>query len=50
MFGVLIYYLTVNRDIQERLQDDIDDLFENKDPGEEISQDDINSMKYLDQV
>ena len=28
----------------------IDDLFENKRGGEDINQDDINDMKYLDQV
>ena len=50
MFGVLLYYLTVSQDIQTRLQEDIDDLFENKRGGEDINQDDINDMKYLDQV
>jgi len=49
-FGVLLYYLTINPDIQEKLQSDIDDLFETDAPGEEISQEDINNMKYLDQV
>ena len=49
-FGVLLYYLTINPDIQEKLQADIDDLFETKAPGEGVSQEDINSMKYLDQV
>ena len=50
VFGVLLYYLTVSQDIQTRLQEDIDDLFENKRGGEDINQDDINDMKYLDQV
>lgn len=50
MFGVLLYYLTVSQDIQTKLQEDIDDLFENKRGGEDINQDDINDMKYLDQV
>ena len=50
VFGVLLYYLTVNQDVQERLQADIDDLFESKGPGEDINQNEVNDMKYLDQV
>jgi len=50
VFGVLLYYLTISQDIQERLQADVDDLFESKNPGDDITQDDINDMKYLDQV
>ena len=50
MFGVLLYFLTVNPDIQSKLQDDIDELFESKKAGEEIKQDDVTGMKYLDQV
>ena len=45
VFGVLLYYLTVSQDIQTRLQEDIDDLFENKRGGEDINQDDINDMR-----
>jgi len=50
VFGVLLYFLTVNPDIQSKLQDDIDELFESKKAGEEIKQDDVTGMKYLDQV
>ena len=50
VFGVLIYFLTVNPDVQSRLQDDIDELFDGKEPGEELSQDDVTGLKYLDQV
>ena len=50
MFGVLLYYITMNEEIQSKLQDDIDELFEGKEPGEELSQDEVTGMKYLDQV
>ena len=48
--GVLIYYLTVYPEVQEKLQEEIDDLFESKDETEEITADDITKMTYLDQV
>ena len=50
MFGVLIYFLTMNPEVQSKLQDLIDDLFESKSPGEPVSQDDVTGLKYLDQV
>jgi len=50
VFGVLLYYITMNEEIQSKLQDDIDELFEGKEPGEELSQDEVTGMKYLDQV
>ena len=50
MFGVLIYFLTMNPEVQSKLQDDIDDLFDSKRPGEAVSQDDVTGLKYLDQV
>ena len=40
----------MNEEIQSKLQDDIDELFEGKEPGEELSQDEVTGMKYLDQV
>ena len=40
----------MNEEIQSKLQDDIDELFESKEPGEELSQDEVTGMKYLDQV
>ena len=50
MFGVLLYFLTMNPDVQSKLQDDIDDLFDSKRPGEPVTQDDVTGLKYLDQV
>ena len=50
MFGVLLYFLTMNPDVQNKLQDDIDDLFDSKRPGEPVTQDDVTGLKYLDQV
>ena len=48
--GVLGYYLTVFPDVQAKLQDEIDELFESKDDGEEITSEDVTNMTYLDQV
>ena len=50
MFGVLLYFLTTNPEVQNKLQDDIDDLFDSKRPGEAVTQDDVTGLKYLDQV
>ena len=50
MFGVLVYYLTAYPEVQEKLQEEIDEVFESKADGEEIDQDDVTNMKYLDQV
>jgi len=50
VFGVLAYYLAVYPDVQSRLQDEIDDLMEGKEEGEELTQEDITSMTYLEQV
>jgi len=49
VLGVLLYHLTVYPDVQTRLQDEIDELFDSKDEGEEITADDITNMTYLDQ-
>ena len=48
--GVLIYYLTVYPEVQARLQEEIDELFETEDDTDEITADDITNMTYLDQV
>ena len=48
--GVLVYYLVVYPEVQSRLQEEIDDLFDGKDEGEDLTQDDITGMAYLDQV
>ena len=48
--GVLTYYLVAYPEVQERLQDEIDELFDSKDEGEELQAEDLNKMKYMDQV
>ena len=40
----------MNPDVQSKLQDDIDDLFDSKRQGEAVTQDDVTGLKYLDQV
>ena len=40
----------MNPEVQSKLQDDIDDLFDSKSPGEPVTQDDVTGLKYLDQV
>ena len=47
---VLVYYLVVYPRVQSRLQEEIDELFDGKDEGEYLTQDDITGMVYLDQV
>ena len=47
---MVLYYLAVNPDVQSKLQEEIDEVFESKDTGEEIVADDITNMRYLDQV
>ena len=48
--AVLLYYLTVYPEVQRKLQEEIDDVLENKDEDQEIDADDITNMSYLDQV
>ena len=48
--SVLIHHLLFNQDVQERLQDEIDDIFADKSDDDELDQDDLNNMTYLDQV
>ena len=47
---VCLYYLAVNPDVQHKLQEEIDEMFESKDEGEEIDADDITNLRYLEQV
>ena len=47
---VILYYLAVNPDVQSKLQEEIDEVFDSKDTEEEIVADDITNMRYLDQV
>jgi len=50
VFGVTSYYLTAYPEVQARLQEEIDEVFNGKDEGEDIDADDITKMTYLDQV
>ena len=50
VFGVLAYHLTVYPEVQRRLQEEIDEVFDSKDEDDEITADDITNMTYLDQV
>jgi cytochrome P450 len=48
--SVLIYHLARNREIQERIQEEIDDIFENKNEDDHVDEKDLKDMPYLDQV
>ena len=48
--SVLIYHLARDQQIQERVQEEIDDIFENKNKDDQIEEKDLNEMPYLDQV
>ena len=50
VFGFLIYQIVVNPDVQAQLHEEIDDIFNNKEDGEDLSADDLTNMPYLDQV
>ena len=50
IFCVLVYYLAVYPEVQERLQQEIDDVLDSKEDDGDINQEDINSMTYLEQV
>jgi len=50
VMGVLTFYLAAYPEVQEKLQDEIDELFDSKDDGEELQAEDLTGMKYLDQV
>ena len=46
----MIYQIVVNPEIQSQLQEEIDDIFEGKEEGEDLSADDLTNMPYLDKV
>merc|ERR1711936_1079923 len=48
--GVLFYHLARNPDIQERAQEEIDEIFEKKKGDDHIDESDLNNIPYLDQV
>jgi len=50
VFSITAYYLTVYPEVQAKLQEEIDEVFNGKEDGEDIDADDITKMTYLDQV
>lgn len=50
VISVLIHRLLFHPEVQERLQEEIDSVFENKNEGEFLDDKDINEMHYLDMV
>ena len=50
VFGILAYYLAVYPEVQARLQEEIDELMDGKDEEEELTQEDITNLTYLEQV
>jgi len=50
VISVLIHHLTFNQDVQEKIQDEIDAVFENKGDDAELEQEDLINLTYLDQV
>ena len=48
--SVLIYYLARNQEIQEKVQKEIDEMFENKGEKTQVEEKYLNGMPYLDQV
>merc|ERR1719244_2223125 len=48
--SVLLHHLAYNPDVQERIQEEIDEVYDTKEDGADIEQEDFNSLQYLDQV
>ena len=48
--SVLIYQLTLHPEVQERIQYEIDDVFEKENENDHIEEKDLNDMPYVDQV
>ena len=48
--SILLHHLLFHPEMQEKIQEEIDAVFENKGDDGEIEQEDLNSMPYLDQV
>jgi len=48
--SILFHHLLFHPEIQEKIQEEIDAVFENKGDDGEIEQEDLNNMPYLDQV
>ena len=48
--SVLMYHLARNPDIQEKVHDEIDAIFDEKNEGDHIDEKDLSKMPYLDQV
>lgn len=49
VMSFMAYELTVNTDVQRKLQEEIDELNEQLD-GKRVNYEQIQSMKYMDQV
>ena len=45
-----MYHLARNPDIQEKVHDEIDAIFDEKNEGDHIDEKDLSKMPYLDQV
>jgi len=50
IFSICIYQLTNNPDVQERAQEQIDEVLEGKEGIEDIPNEDIEKMSYIDQI
>jgi len=48
--SVLFHHLLFHPEIQERIQEEVDAVFENKGDEGKLEQEDLNNMPYLDQV
>ena len=48
--SVLIYHLARNQHIQEKVQEEIDGIFDEKNEDDDIDEKDLNNLPYLDQV
>ena len=48
--SILLHHLLFHPEMQEKIQEEIDAVFENKGDDGEIEQEDLNNMPYLDQV
>ena len=49
-FSGMFYLMACNPEVQERLRDELEDRFGTADEDIEVTQDDLNSLAYLDQV
>jgi len=50
VLGVMIYQLTIHPDVQERAQEEIDEVLEGKEGNDDITNAEFEEMTYMDQV